>query len=270
MLNITDEIIFLNKKMTVTDFAERYLEEGADIKKINDTIEVLIRKGQVKVPRLTQTKEEKIMEKVAKEEIIREAGVHAYAEEEHAKDRKHDVKTQDRQHYDKMTLEFPTYKEALDFSDWVKQEVRVKALVLTDDGIYQVMCLNITDLDVKKIKNRYNLTKAGNAVNNTVIKTQETLNDTIEFTAKKVLSPLTKATTAGIFGVVKSTIGFVARTGSGVVTSGAKAMRDTAHDLTTDPEILKAAKELIDTKDSVKRTISNKTGFSGGNGITLE
>lgn len=234
---------------------------NADDQKIQATIDVLVRKGHMKEVD-TRTKDEKKMMKAAQEELIRAAASGVEQQGEDLKDYKAELKRENRLSYEEIELDFPNATYAMQFEEFCKSTLRIKETeIRLRNGMAILAVKNITDAELNAINRKYTADKVVSSTVGVMDKTAEGLTKAVDYAAKNVLTPVTSIAAKSGMSILKSLAGTVARTGATLVTAGSKGLRDTIHDIKNDPEILRANRDLIDAKDTIRRTV---VGASAG------
>lgn len=150
----------------------------------------------------------------------------------------------------KIGLNFATTPEAITAERWINDlgiddtELKVKK------GVITLIVNNISPKEYSKISNKYQMEKA---IKTSVDVTSKVFNGTtnaINYGATEVIAPIAKIAGEAGMNLGKGVVHTGIKVGSGLINSGAKAIVDTKLALETDPEMLRAGKQLRDAKDN--------------------
>jgi hypothetical protein len=258
-INSEDQINFKGNVMTLQKFADTYIE--GDLEGAADVLEVLLRKGSAKLVNNQPTKQEKAIETATREEVVRQLAEQIDAQEEMAKDNKAQVKREGRLTYDEVEIQYPNLFRAQEAELNYKEKLRISNTeIRLRDNVAYLVVRDITDAELNYINRTYtadNVIKAGMGY---VGRGADTMVDTIDYTAKKVVTPVLEIGARASMGLLKALASTAVKTGATVINAGTKGARQTAYEIKHDPDIIRAHRELIETKDDVVRSLANKTG----------
>ena len=249
---------------TVQQFANKYSD--GNLEQAISLIEVLIKKGSAKTVEPGVAKENKAINNALTEETISALAVFIEQEEENAKDSKAEKKREGRLTYPEVEIEYPSHMEAIQAEERYIAELRLKNTeVKSKNGRHLLVVYDITDAEMNYINRTYTVDKVVQSSIGVVNTGVEKLTGAVDYTAKNVLTPITKVGAKGVGALFKTVTSTVARTGATVITATKEGVTKTAKELREDTEVIKASRDLIDTKDAIKRKVSN-IGGSGVNG----
>lgn len=258
----------LGKIMTFGRFASIYTDN--DLESAVNMFELLVKKGNANIID-TRSKDEKFMEKLLAEEAVVAMG-NAVEEFEHErKVNSQKFKNEGRLTYPEIQIQYPDFLSASQAEQFYQKELLLEDTEVTKKGgICYLIVRDITDNQLNFINATYKRDRVVAGAMNLTEKGVDNIVGAVDYTAKNVLSPAFKIGAKGAIGLIKSLTGVVARTGATVVTSTTKGAKETIEYLRDDEEVIKAGKDLINTKDSISRSLNDKFGSSSINaGINI-
>ena len=160
-----------------------------------------------------------------------------------------------------IRLSFKTSAEAVNAELWINEKLGIED---TEVRIIKgKVCLDIKDItpqEYTKIANRYQMDKAIGATVDFTSKALNNTTDAINYGLTNVLAPTAKIAGEAGMNIGKGLVHTSVKVGASLVNAGAKAVEDTAIALSTDTELLKAKKQLVDAKDSALGFFKRKLG----------
>ena len=149
---------------------------------------------------------------------------------------------------------------ANDVSKMVKAMGVDATLIDTDiEGKFTLVCANITDEQLTKIKRRLAIAKASNAVAASTDTVAKTTLGTLDFASQHVAVPLTKAAINVGIGVFKIAGKFVVSAGSALINNVPKAYQDSKAELADDPDVIQAGKNIGKVSDYIDRKVNKSS-----------
>lgn len=256
------------KTVNMIEFADRY---GLDIANPNVVISaanLLLKRGQVTLVDKT-TKEEQQLEAAMEEHAFQQIVENLDAEQEAHRQAKRKQALANTDSL-KITLAFITSLDAVKFANWLSTQGITEVSEVRKGGAIKLMIEDITPQEFTKISNKY---KAENAITAGVNATSKLVNGTtnaVNYGLSEVVAPTAKIVGEAGMNLGKGLFHTGVKTLAGLVNSGAKAVADTKIALSTDPDCLRATRQLQDAKNTVKRGVARKVNQTGvGNGIEI-
>jgi ribosomal protein S13 len=266
-----NSIIKINgKSMNMPEFAERFGLDLLNPALVITTANILIKQGKVTVVD-TATKEQKIMNNAMEQEEFQAVVNGINAQEEAHKQRVRNQKLQETDNHS-FALNFVTGVEATKFKVWV-DSLGIQNTKLTQDlstGAIKLEIREVTPNEYVKITNKYKADTAINKGMQTANQVVTGATNVVNYGMTNMIAPTAKIAGEASVNLAKGIFHTGLRTIAGLVNSTAKAVVDNKIAIATDPECLRAASTLMDTKNTVKRTVAekmNNTNF--GNGIEM-
>lgn len=259
------EFDYAGKHYTLSAFASTYsigLEEALKV------VEVLEAQGKI-----TYGTEEQIADKAVRN-ALKEAGIFGTAQaiEE---DRENEINYKKQQSrigrhvYEKVCFDFGSMSDAKDFCISVSNcRLEHEITVDPEENCYIVTVFDLSDKELTTLSNIYKANKAVKATVNTTTKAFDSALKVTDYTAKKVLVPVTKIGLSGALSIGKSLLGTCAKIGGLAVSETVKVTRETASQIKDDENIAVAKAELYRTKNDIQHNLNKRRG-GGGNGITI-
>lgn len=258
------------KSMTMPEFADKFGLDLLNPQLVIQTAMILQKRGQLTIA-VNESKEEKILNQAMGEEAFQNIVEGINSQEEAHKQRIREAKLQETDSHS-FALNFVTGLEATKFKAWVTS-LGIEDTKLTQDletGAVRLEIRNVTPGEYVKITNKY---KADMAINKGMQATNNVVNGATNMTnyaLTNVVAPTAKIAGEAGVNLAKGIFHTGLRTIAGLVNSSAKAIEDTKFAIATDPECLRAASTLIDTKNAAKRKVTEmKNNSSFGNGIEM-
>lgn len=247
-----------NGTYTMESFMEKYKVPTMDEAIL--IANVLVKQGKAVIVSKISDEQQLIIDAIAREDKNNVVNAINQEEEEH----KAFLREQSTIDNDlvKISLNFATTHEALTAENWINNlgiedtELKVKK------GVVSLIISDITPQEYSKIARQYQTEKA---IKTTVDMTSKVFNNTtdaVNYGLTKVVAPTAKIVGEAGMNLGKGLIHTTAKVGSGLINSGAKAVTDTKFALETDPEMLRASKELRDAKDTMKSFFKSKLAQS--------
>lgn len=268
-VEISDTFTFHGKDYTVDEFATAYAE--GDIDKALDLANILYAKGKV-IIRDNSTPEEKVFKKVQGEvDIVSQANA-ADQEQEAILDYQAAQKREGRMTYPKIELDYPSSALARIHGMKFIKELRLQEEQIninsTISGKIVMTISDITDAEFNAICRIYKTDKIINSAMSMATKASNTVVGGFNFGTEKIAVPTLDLGIKTGMGILRGLSKVVVKTGSTLITSAMQSAKQTASEVADDPDVLRARRELIETKDAIKRKIGNVSN-SGGNGIKI-
>jgi hypothetical protein len=255
---------------TVSQFASKHSDGNID--RAIGVLEVLIRKGDAKIiDTVGKTREQKKLNKAFVQESITTMADMVDQREEDIKDYNANKKREGRLAYEEIQIEYPNFHLASQAEEYYTRELRLTDTEVKKIGMQCFLVVrNITDKELNFINITYKRDKVMHGTMNVANKGVTSVTGVVDYTAKNVLTPAIKIGAIGAVSLIKSLSSTIARTGATVITSTTKGVKDTTREIVSDEEVLRATRDLINTKDAVKRQmVKIGNGGSSSNGINI-
>lgn len=268
-MQITDKIRFKSSgaSYTVDEFAAKY--GNNDIKTAMDAMAILVKRGDATILGDHNTKEQQVVKKAASQQETIEQAESFDKEDELIKDRRQQLKREGKATYPKIEVEYLTTYKALEAQKMYETDLRLNNIELVvRKGIPYLVFFDITDKDLDYINRTYKTERLLSNTMNTITAGSTKVTDGLDYTAKKIATPIFEIGAKTSISILRSAVGMVVKTGATIVTATSKGVKDTCNDIKTDSDVIRAKRELIETSSSIKCGIANKTG-SNASGITI-
>ena len=255
--NLTaDSIIYLNgRKTTLQQIADTHAEGDLDV--ACGIVDAFIKRGKAKLEEEVAVRQDKAMQKAMNEQKVIEAADLLDDLEDQTKDYAAEVKKVDRALYPKLEIVYPNQLKAMEDETFFRSKLRIKdtEVVLKKGQIFLIL-RNVSDAEYNAI-NRHIATQSAvsNAVS-TVNKGAESLTNTVDYAAKNVFAPVAKVGVKAGVNLGRTLFSTAFRAGAAVLTAGVQGVKDVAHDINHDPEVLRARREMISIKDGALKRIN--------------
>lgn len=233
-----------------------------------EIINNLIDKGTITLIEIKDDNRKAFEDAIAESTIVQLANTQE-SEEEERKDAEREFKNKDKLTYKRIKLPFNSVQEAQKFKVYVESELRIKDNKIEYEApIFLLIIHNVTEDELKAIKKYYGAEKLIKKTVDIAEKNIKKVTDGINYTAKNVVNPITTIGFKSLGSIFSTMAGVVGHAGASLVTSTSSGIKKTKKEILEDPETLKATRDLIKAKDSIKKKISG--GLVSGSGITIE
>lgn len=256
------------KTVNMVEFADRY---GLDIMNPDLVIagaRLLLKRGQVTIVDRT-SKEEQQLESAFQEEAFQQVVYNLDAEQEAHRQAKRQQALNNTDSL-RITLAFITSLDSAKFANWLSTQGITEVSEIRKNGAIKLLIEDITPQEYTKIANKY---KAENAITAGVQATSKLVNGTtnaVNYGLTEVVAPTAKIVGEAGMNLGKGLFHTGVKTLAGLVNSGAKAVSDTKVALATDPDCLRATRQLQEAKNTMKRGVAKRMNQTGmGNGIEI-
>lgn len=264
-------ITYKGKNLTMNTFMSRFAcETEAEAIRLAG---LLVKQGKASIDRKL-TEEEEIVERAIKNQNHIDLADELDAEYTASAIRNREVRNEDVDLLS-FTLDFNTTINAMGFEDWIYQAIGpdVEVSMKTKRGAISLEIENVSALECAKITNRYKTDRTVGAVVNATDKGLNAVTGAVNYTATNVIAPVATMAGRGVMNIGKGLATTLIKTGTGLLNSGAQAVRETKVALDTDEEMIRAKRELTSTKNSLASFTRNKLdkrNRAGGSGITFK
>ena len=256
MENITMETVLKikGKKYTMQEFMNKY---GilSELKAIS-VAQAMVKQGKISIVKHA-TEEEQEIENVLNHETITSIADMIDAEEEASRFATREA-IKEESDLVSIKLSFNTSIEATSAQAWVESLGIHDSEISIKSGQISLIVRDITPNEYSKIARKYQTEKA---VKKTVDIASKAVNGTtnaVNYGLTHVVAPTAKIAGEAGMNLGKGVIQTGAKVGAGLVNAGSKAITDTKVALATDPEMIKAGRELIEAKNTLMRFVRGK------------
>lgn len=260
------EFEYAGKHYTLETFASAYT---IDLQQANQVIDVLASQGKIDFG-----SEQEIADKAVRD-AFKEAGILSTAQEieedlQNEVNYKKQKARAGRHVYDQVKFSFGSMHELKDFKVSVVN-LRLESEIVMDEenNAFILRVLDLSDKELTALSNIYKTNKAVKATVETTTKAFDNALKVTDYTAKKVLVPVTKIGLTGALNIGKSVASTLAKIGGIAVTETVRVSRSTVDAIKEDDSIAVAKAELYRTKSEIKSSLNKKHGGGSGNGITI-
>lgn len=245
MFNENTILMIHGKKVSMDKFQESYGIDTMD--RAIELAEIMVKKGRATVYSKT-SEEDAIIEMLEKEEEFSNL-LDAIDEEESAHEQYVRAKRAEDVDLTSIRLSFKNSADASKAEYWVNGLGINDTEISIKNGQVALVVRDITPIEYAKIARRY---QADKVIGNTVdlaSKTVTSTTDALNYGLTNIVAPTAKIAGQAGMNIGKGVIHTGMKVGAGLVNSGSKAIEETKVAMTTDLEVLRAKKELVDAKD---------------------
>lgn len=249
MLNEDSIIMFKGKKLTVEKFMKKLGLET--LEQARKSFEILERKGFASLAEEELTDEQETLKKSMEEDEIIEVVNYLEEEEYNHVQQQRKEEMEDTEELN-MELPFRNSLEREDFIVWLESFGIDDIETSERKGQILLKIYSVSPREYNKIANRF---QRDNTVKKAVGSTRKAVTgvaEGINYGATNIVAPTAKIVGEAGMRLGKGLVTTAVKTGAGLFTSGAEAVKDTAQALSTDREMLKARAEARQALDGVK------------------
>jgi hypothetical protein len=269
MRNVTilDKVRFIKSGATYTveEFAIKLTDN--DIAVARYTIDALIAKGDVVIVE-SKSDEQKVIDAAAKKALVEQAAEAIDQEQEDRKDRIAEMKKQGKLTHKEVKIEYATSYQAQQAKAMYEEQLRIDVDFMVSKDVPYLVFHDITEKELDFITRTYKADKAIAATVGVVSTGAERVTKAVDYTAKKVATPILEIGARSATSILKSSFSVLAKTGATLINAGYRGVKETYEDITTDPDIIKARAEVIGTQSAIKRALNGR-GTGSTSGITI-
>ncbi len=260
-LNLDQQVFFGGKKMSMQGFLDSCGMDPTD-NGVLTAVNKLVKKGKM---RILEDKTNNDFESTYKE-LELDLAISDIEEDNFNTEKYNRAKKKEGQLIfdDLIELDFPSRQAVNDMMDYCNKRM-ISASAEQRDGLYVLTLENISESELAGIRRYQFLNKTGANIAKTADSVAKHTVNTVAFTAQNVVLPTARAGLTTALGVIKTVIKTGTQVGSNIITNTTSNTRTMTKELSTDHEVLKAKRDLIDAKDSIMRFF--KSGNSSSSGI---
>lgn len=261
---------FNGKTYTMVQFAEAFA--NSNLEAAIGAVEQLHRKGRIKLAN-QDSKEQKIFDSVEREIKFEEAANEYDREVEETKDARAYARRQGRATYPEIELDYPTkskmFAHKTDFMEHLRLTENQFDTKVNVNG-YTMVIYNITDQELNYIQRTYKMDMGISNAISAMGSGANKVTDAVNYTADKVIAPAAQVAAKVGASVAKTGIKTATKVGASLFTALVRGVKEAAHDVRNDADVLRAGRELINAKDTVTRKINGFGTNAGGSGIRVK
>lgn len=265
MIDKNGTIIIKGKKYNVQAFMEKFRISSEDQAVVY--MNGMLKKGKATLPKNFQSEEE-LLETIDKDLELENIINKIEEEEESARTAKRNASIEDVDVLN-IRIAFDSTLEAVQAEEYINKLGIEDTEISIKSGAISLIVSGITPQEYTKIANKYQLESAIKTGVNLVGTGAKNATDAVNYVATKVVAPVAKIAGEAGMNLGKGLVHTGVKVGSGIVNSGAKAVQETKVALSTDPEMLKAKKELVDAKDGLVSFFKKKMNKGSRRGIEV-
>lgn len=262
-------IKFCNKNYTEEDFINEFFD--GDYTVGTKAINALLSQGKaVKVEESMRTKESRSILKALEEDGLKDmADVHDLYDEME-KDFNKEKQRAGRMTYPKIELDFGNVVRAQEFEEFVKTEMRLETKLVIQGKAIILEVMNPTDSEYNTIVLRYKADNTVKKVLSVVDKTATGATDAVNYASTKVLVPTVQVGAKAGASILKTLFSTTAKATGTVISALAQGTKDCYKEVTTDADVLRAGRDLLEVKNTATRSVkSMSSNMGGGSGIRV-
>lgn len=267
MLDMNKTFKFGKVVYTPEQFRQRWCPEAND-NKLEIVLKELETSGNLTWIE-SKTQEEKIFEKVAKEQDIINRADTLDELNEQAKQFKREEKRANQLKHKGMSLMFGNISIARDFEDWVTDELGLETEISFVKGQPKLTIYDITDIEANKVSRKYNLESNIQTAVGIVDTGITSATNAVDYTAEKVIAPVVRVGAKAVTSVGGTVVKTGVKTVGTLINAIVKGSKDCARELKNDEDVLRASRELITTKNEIKSSINKRVNSINSNNITF-
>jgi len=250
-LDENTKVSFFGTAYTIESFAEKFCNK--DKKEAKAMLEIMLRKGEAEILEVKSSVQQ-CFEQVAKEQEIAEAVNVLDMQDELAKDAKAQKKREGKLTYPCIEVEFNKYTDAYNFMVYCQKELRLKDVsVATTLAGTKVIIKEITENELSAVNKYYTGLKVTAVVQDTMKSGVDAVTKTVEYASQNIIAPAAQIGIKGIASLFRSAAKVGTKIGATTITATSQSIQQTKAEIASDPDVIKAANELVNAKDALKR-----------------
>lgn len=258
---------FCGQMFTLEQFANEFAE--GDINKASQTIEILIAQGRANWvehdPKARENKE--FMRALVQQTIVEQADLHDQydvLQREHEREKKR----AGRLTYPEIELDFAHLGKAQEFQLYVANVLALESEIAIRGSQCVLKVFNCTDKELNAMSLKYKTENAINSVVGGVDKVATGATKAVDYTAKQVIAPTVQVGAKAGVSILKTlAVTGVKATGT-IVSALAAGTKQCVSEIQTDPDVLRASRDLLGVKDATMRAVRSHSTATG-NGIRI-
>jgi len=256
MITMESVLLIKGKKYTMEAFMKKFAIPNQDRAVLYAN--TLVKKGMA-VVYSEKSEEEELIAKLDEEQAFN-AMINQLESEEYSSVQAKRAENKEDTDLVSIALTFNNSAEACAAENWINSMGIEDTEISIKKGAVKLVVKEITPQEYTKIATKYQLEKAINTTVGIAGKTIVGATDTVNYVATKVVAPVAKIAGEASMNLSKGLVHTGVKVGAGLVNATSKAVVDTKVAMSTDTELLKAKKEIVDAKDSAISFFKKKLG----------
>lgn len=259
---------FCGQMFTVEQFAKEF-SEGNETQ-AEKVIEVLIAQGRANwVEMNPRQKEDRVMMKALVQQTIeQQADLHDHYDNLQ-KEYKRNQAREGRLTYEEIELDFAHLGKAQEFQLYVANVLALESEIALKGNVCTLRVFDCTDKELNAMSLKYKTENTIGAVVGGVDKVASGATKAVDYTAKQVIAPTVQVGAKAGVSILKTlAVTGVKATGT-IVSALASGTKQCVSEIQTDPDVLRASRDLLGVKDSAMRAVRSHS-TSVGNGIRVK
>ena len=258
---------FCGQMYTVDKFVTEFCDGNAE--QAETVINTLIKQGRANwVEHDPKAKENKALLKALVQQTIEEQAEVHDTYDELQKEFKRNQKREGRLTYPKIELDFAHLGKAQEFQIYVANELRLESEIALRGNACVLVVFNPTDHEYNAMVRKYKAESAINTAVSGVDKVATTATKAVDYTATKIVAPTVQVGAKAGVSILKTLAVTSAKATGTIVSALATGTKQCVQEVKTDPDVLRASRDLLNTKDSIARGIRAHS-TSTGNGVRI-
>lgn len=253
---------FCGQMYTLEKFALEFCD--GDETQADKVIETLVKQGRANwVENDPKAKENKaFMKSLVQQTIEEQAELHDTYDELQKEFKRNNARA-GRLTYPKIELDFAHLGKAQEFQLYVANELRLESEIALRNSTCVLVIFEPTDKEYNAMVRKYKTENAINSAVGGVDKVATTATKAVDYTATKIVAPTVQVGAKAGVSILKTlTVTGVKATGT-IISALAHGTKQCVQEIQTDPDVLRASRDLLNVKDSTMRGIRGHATASG-------
>lgn len=258
---------FCGQLFTLEQFAEELCEGNQE--RASGVIEELVRQGRAAwIEQNPQEKEQKqLMKTLVQQTLVENANLHDQYDTLQEEYRREKARA-GRITYDAIELDFAHLGKAQEFQIYVANTLRLESEITLRGSACVLKVFNCTDKELNAMSMKYKAENAINSVVHGVDKVATGTTKAVDYAAKQVVAPAVQVGAKAGVNILKTlAVTSIKSTGS-IVSAIAAGSKQCVQEISTDPDVLRASRDLLGVKDATMRAVRSHS-TSVGNGVRI-
>lgn len=260
-------INFCGTIYTMEKLAEEYCE--GNLQTAEAIAEKLVNQGRATWVDASQHKKEdkQLLKALVQETIVEQANLYD-AYDEQSKQFNRNQSREGRLTYKGIRLDFPHLAKAQEFQNYVVNNFGLETRIVIENNKCVLEVFNLTDKELNGINRVYKSDNAIQAVVGGVDKAASGATKAVDYAAKKVVAPTVQVGAKAGVSILKTLAVTGAKATGTVVTALAFGTKQCVQEISTDPDVVRATRELLEVKDGAMRGVKGLSG-NRASGISI-
>lgn len=261
------KINFCGQMYTFEKFAQEFCEGNLEQAEI--VANTLIKQGRANwVEHDPKAKENKALLKALVQQTIEEQADTFDQYDELQEEFRRNKQREGRLTYPKIELDFAHLGKAQEFQLYVANTLRLESEIAIRSNKCTLVVFEPTDKEYNAMVLKYKTETAINTAVNSVDKVATGATKAVDYTATKIVAPTVQVGAKAGVSILKTLAVTSAKATGTIVSALANGSKQCVREIQTDPDVLRASRDLLNTKDSIARGIRAHS-TSTGNGIRI-